>query len=146
MTYPDYNSILPSHNGRPATRPIIDGIAVYKPLVELGNSGATKTLSFANGHFQRLVLTANCTFTLVAPNETSSTSPSSQYIMRLHLTQGGAGHPTYLVSWPAATLFASGTPPVLSANTGETDILELYYAAGAWHVSQIYHDASVSAI
>jgi hypothetical protein len=88
------------------------------------------------------VLTANCTIRLTAPNETHAASPSSQFTMRLHLTQGGAGH--FTVTWPAATLFAAGTPPVLSVLAGTTDILELYYAAGAWHVSQIYHAAAVN--
>ena len=61
----------------------IEGI--YASEYDNGNSGAAKTIDFANGYAQKITLTADCTLTITAP---ASTKPGQ---MRLRVIQDGTG-------------------------------------------------------
>jgi hypothetical protein len=136
----NFRGVVPSNPLRPAHSPVINDVAVYRPIVELGNGGAAKTIDFFNGHNQRLTLNgATCALTLTTPPEHSSTTPTSQFVMRLHLVQGAGGGK--LVTWPAATRFPGGVL-VLSVAEGAEDIFELRYAAGKWNVRALIVNAA----
>lgn len=137
----NFRGIVPSNPLRPAHSPIINDVAVYRPIVALGNGGAAKTIDFFNGHNQRLTLNgASCALTLTTPPEHSASTATSQFVMRLHLVQAAPG--TRVVTWPAATRFPGGVAPVLSTATGAEDILELRYAAGKWNVRALILNAA----
>jgi hypothetical protein len=139
----NFRGVVPSNPLRPAHSPVINDVAVYRPIVALGNGGAAKTIDFFNGHNQRLTLNgATCALTLTTPPEHSRTTATSQFVMRLHLVQAAPG--TRVVTWPAATRFAGGVLPVLSTATGAEDILELRYAGGVWNVRALILNAAAA--
>jgi hypothetical protein len=144
MTYPNFNGVFPSRYNYVTSNPQVPDIEVYQPIVDLGNSGATKTLNFFDGHFQKLTLTANCTVTLTALPAINHPTKTVQYTMRLHVVQGGAG--SFEITWPAGTLFAGGAPPTCTNAPGSLDIFEVYYAGGHWWVSKLYSDAKLNPI
>lgn len=137
----NFRGVVPSNPLRPAHSPVINDVAVYRPIVALGNGGTAKTIDFFNGHNQRLTLNgATCALTLTTPPEHSKTTATSQFVMRLHLVQAAPG--TRVVTWPAATRFPGGVAPTLSTATGAEDILELRYAAGKWNVRALILNAT----
>jgi hypothetical protein len=140
----NFRGVVPSNPLRPAHSPVINDVAVYRPIVALGNGGAAKTIDFFNGHNQRLTLTVldgGCTLTLTTPPEHSKTTATSQFVMRLHLVQGIGGNRA--VTWPAATRFPGGVAPTLSTAAGAEDILELRYAGGVWNVRALFLNVAV---
>lgn len=87
-----------------------------------GNSGASKTISFALKANQKLTLTANCTLTFTPPVSARST--------KMHFVQGGSGG--YSVTLPSGT---SGSLPSIASGLGDSTIVNFYYdAGGVWHV------------
>lgn len=66
-------------------------------LVDNGNSGATKTITWDNGNIQAVLMTANCTFTFTAPTDGAA-------ILRLRVAGGGS---LYTTTWPATVFWAS---------------------------------------
>lgn len=82
-----------------------------------GNSGVADTITWTAAQKQRSTLTANTTFTFVAPS-----GPAN---LMLKLIQDATGGRT--VTWPAAVLWPGGAPPVLSAGANAIDIVALYY-------------------
>lgn len=83
-------------------------------LVAGGNSGATFTLSLANGNVITLTLSANCTLTF------PTVANDGAYSFTLVLTQDGTG--SRLVTWPASVKWAGGTVPTLSTAAGKVDV------------------------
>lgn len=87
-----------------------------------GNSGASKTISFASKANQKLTLTANCTLAFTAPVSARSTV--------LRVVQGGSGG--YNITLPSGT---SGSLPTISSGVGASTVLNLFYDSdGVWHI------------
>ena len=82
-----------------------------------GNSGAAKTINWANGNHQNLTLTANCALTF-----TGLSGPLTGY---LKFTQGGAGG--FVVTYPVGTKAAGGVVPALTAAAGSIDVVKVRY-------------------
>lgn len=98
-----------------------------------GNSGAAKTINWANGNYQNLTLTANCALTF--------TGLSGPFSGRLKLIQGGVGG--FVVTYPAGTRANGGIAPVLSAAVGAVDLIAVEYDGVACHVSFLVEDSQV---
>lgn len=128
MTYPNFNGVAAQVEHYVSKNPVIDGIDVYKAAVNLGNVGATETIDFAKGIAQKLTLDQNCTFTFLDPP-----GADSQVMVMLFVTQGAGG--SKFITWPAATRFGGGIPPVLSTIAGREDVIECLYANGGWWVT-----------
>lgn len=84
-----------------------------------GNSGATKTIDFNEGNFQRITLTATCTFTLSNPI-------IATYLIRV-INSG-----SYTIVWPANAIGPGGTIPTPTAN--RNTIYTLYYNGSHYFV------------
>jgi hypothetical protein len=93
-------------------------------LNALGNTGSSKTLSFAGGGVKSATLSANCTFTMPTPN---GSTPS----MTLILKQGGTGYTASFTSvkWPG------NTAPTITATNGKTDIIRFVTDGNYWYGS-----------
>jgi hypothetical protein len=128
MVYPNFNGVVAQAEHYYSKNPVINGIDVYKNAVNLGNSGATETIDFAKGICQRITLDQSCTFTFLDPPGTNS-----QVKILLFVVQGGVG--SFTITWPGATRFGGGIPPVLSTIAGREDLIELLYANGGWWVT-----------
>ena len=77
----------------------------------VANTGATYTISFTNGTFQVLTLTANCTFTFPTP------AIGKSFI--LHLRQDGTG--SRLATWPATVKWPASVAPTLTTTANRLD-------------------------
>lgn len=99
----------------------LDNVGVnpnFPPPFDNGNSGATKTISFASSLSQKLTLTANCTLTVTGliPNRTQWP--------QMTIVQGGGGGFTLAVVG-AETPGAAGL--TLSAAPGAKDVVSGYW-------------------
>lgn len=90
----------------------------FNGIVDCGNSGASLTVDFTAGQYQKATMTGNCTFTFTAP-----TGPST---VQLELTQDGTGSRTMTlpasVKWPAAY---AASDKLLSTAASSRDLLVL---------------------
>jgi hypothetical protein len=77
------------------TNPTLTGYT--EANVSIGNSGSSKTLSLANGTFQTVTLTGNCTFTM--PTVVTGQS----FILKVNTGAGGNGAVFTGVKWPGNT-------------------------------------------
>ena len=85
-------------------------------LYDNGNSGASKTITFSNGNYQKLTLTADCTLTFASPATASFT---------LLLKQDATGSRT--VTWPVAVKWAGGSAPTLTTAASSKDAVVFVY-------------------
>lgn len=86
-----------------------------------GNSGASKTISFATQANQKLTLTANAALTFTAPTSARST--------KIRFVQGGSG------GYQPTASGLSGTIPTLASGVGQSTCVNLFYDSdGNWHV------------
>ncbi len=95
----------------------VDSGQAYTDRYDAGSSGAAKTLDFANGNTQLLLLTANTTLTL--------SNPKSGAFYTFEFKQDGTGGRT--ITWPANVKWASDTLPSISSTAGLTSIVCVYY-------------------
>lgn len=79
-------------------------------VTDNGNSGASITINFTKSNYQKVTLTANCTFTFTYPS-----LPTTIY---LKVVQDGTGSRT--VTWPA-TVKWNGSAPTLSTAANAVD-------------------------
>lgn len=128
MTYPHFNGVVAQAEHYHSMDPVINGIAVYKNCVNLGNGGAAETIDFAKGICQRITLDQHCTFTFLDPP-----GSTSQVRILLFVIQGGAG--SFQIVWPGNMRFGGGIKPVLSTIAGREDLMDLQYADGGWWVT-----------
>ena len=87
---------------------------------DAGNSGASKTIDFANGAQQKVTLTANTTLTI-------STPPSVGYY-QLRLIQDATGSRT--VTWSGLTSsrwLGSAAAPAINATATKETLISIYY-------------------
>ena len=98
-------------------------------LKALGNSGASKTVSWLDASVQTLTLTANCTITF--------SDPVVGVALTLILTQDGTGSRTITII--PTPKWAGGVAPTLTTTPGKTDILSLLWDGtsylGIWVVN-----------
>ena len=91
----------------------------YSPMVEDGNSGATKTIDWNAGNEHTLTLTAACTLTLSNPVD------GGRYVLLLIQDGTGSRVPTF----PASVLWAGGTVPTWSTLAGKVDLVTMMWRA-----------------
>jgi hypothetical protein len=100
----------------------IDQVVGLGVEYDAGNSGSSISIDWANGGYQKLTLTANCTITLGTPDEVGR--------YQLRLIQNGAG--AYLVTWGGTAYSssrwggASAAPTINTINNGES-IVSFYF-------------------
>lgn len=84
---------------------------------DAGSGGAAKTIDWANGTAQTLLLTANCTLTFSNPKN------GGRYALRL---AQDAGAP-FTVTWPGTVVWSGGIEPTLATDVGGLDLIAFYY-------------------
>ena len=105
------------------TTPTLTGYV--ESVVAIGNSGTSQTLSLANGTFQTVTMTGNCTFTM--PTATAGQS----FILKV-LTGAGSYTGTFTsVKW------SGGTAPTLTATASKYDLVSFVADGSAWSGSII---------
>jgi hypothetical protein len=90
-----------------------------------GNSGASKTIDFANGQKQKVTLTANTTLTISAPPAVGS--------YQLRLIQDATGGRT--ITWSgfsASRWLSSATAPTPNAAANGESIVSAFWDGAAW--------------
>jgi len=91
-----------------------------------GNSGTSKTITWANGTYQKITLTGNCTLTF--------TAPAGPTHLQLKLIQDATGSRT--ITLPASCRgFDGGAALTLTTDANAVDILFLYYDGTNYHTS-----------
>lgn len=113
------------------TNPTLTGYT--EANVAIGNSGSSKTLSLANGTFQTVTLTGNCTFTMPA------VVTGQSFILKVNTGAGGNGAVFTGVKWPG------NTAPTITTSAGKYDLLSFIADAadgGEWAGSIIQNYTS----
>ena len=113
------------------TNPTLTGYT--EASVAIGNSGSAKTLSLANGTFQTVTLTGNCTFTM--PTVVTGQS----FILKVNTGSGGNGAVFTGVKWPG------NTAPTITTTAVRYDLLSFVADAadgGEWAGSIIQNYTS----
>ena len=100
------------------TNPTLTGYT--EATVAIGNSGTAKTISLANGTFQTVTLTGNCTFTM--PTATSGQS----FILKILTGAGGFTGTFTSVKWPG------GTAPTITTTASKFDLASFIADGSAW--------------
>lgn len=96
----------------PSERLEINNTAVFTSEYDNGNSGASKTIDWGNGNFQKLTLDQNTTLSFTAPGA----------VGRFQLAVSGGA--SYTITWPTITwLTSGGTAPTLAGN----DVITIVY-------------------
>lgn len=85
--------------------------------VDHGNTGSNETIDFSAGKVHAMTLNADCTLNFSNP------VAGGRYL--LEIKQDSIGGRT--VSFPSNVQWSGGTPPILTPNAGQTDIITLYY-------------------
>jgi hypothetical protein len=89
-------------------------------VVSIGNSGASQTLSLANGTFQTVTMTGNCTFTM--PTATAGKS----FILIVNTGAGSFTGTFTSVKW------SSGTAPTITTTASKYDLLSFFSDGTNW--------------
>ncbi len=93
------------------------GGATFEAEYDNGDSGAEKTIDWANGNYQKITLTDGCTLTFTAPPGIGK--------LQLKVVQGESG--SYTLSFSPEIQWADRTAPTLSTAVGYVDILIFYW-------------------
>jgi hypothetical protein len=91
---------------------VIDTYIHQDAVYDNGDSGATPTIDWKNGNYQKIRMTANATFTFVDP-----AGPGSFTLRLLQDSTGGR-----VATWPAAVKWPGGTVVPLSVASGAYDL------------------------
>ena len=121
------NFLLGTTTSPTGTKELVLGGDYIEGVVAIGNSGTTQTLSLANGTFQTVTLTGNCTFTMP-----TAVAGKSFILMLVQDATGGRSASFTSVKWP------SGTAPTITttASTG-FDIISFFSNGTNWYGSAI---------
>lgn len=85
---------------------------------DAGNTGASQTIDWNNGAYQKSTLTGNCAYTFTAP----STGSGRCVRLELHAYQDTTG--SRVPTWPASVKWsAGGTAPTLTTTASKADII-----------------------
>lgn len=114
------------------TNPTVAGMSLTKTAnwsseIDNGDSGASDTITWANGNKQKSTLTDNVTYTFTDPN-----GPCS-LIFRLIQDAGG----TNTVTWPAEVYWAGGSAPTITATGDAVDVVAFYFDGTNYHGSVV---------
>jgi hypothetical protein len=101
-----------------ATGPLFDA------LYDAGTSGATKTITWSNGHIQKLELDQSTTLTFA--------SPVVGAVYSLLIKQGTGG--SKLVTWPTVT-WNKGAAPTLQTAAGSVDVISFIWDGSVYYGS-----------
>jgi len=113
ITYPAGRSVIKDANSV-IVSPTVSAVTVndgYTEETVTANTSTAYTVSLANGTFQILTLTGNCTFTF-------PTATAGQSFM-MFLKQDATGSRT--VTWPVAVKWPSSTAPTITATASKGD-------------------------
>ena len=107
----------------PASDSLVADTIVFPAQYDAGSSGAAKTIDFANGQKQKLLLTGNCTVSLSFPGVGA---------FQIILTQDGTGNRS--VTWSGVTLYVdSPTAPEINTAAGGATLVSVFYdGANVW--------------
>lgn len=89
-----------------------------------GATGATETISLANGSLHHITLDANCTLTFAL----DARAETDGWTFDLMVKQDGTGSRT--ITWPASVKWPAATAPTLTTTAGRTDWLRFTTADG----------------
>jgi len=111
----------------------IKDAAVFLSEFGNGDSGAAKTITWANGNKQLITLSSNCTLTLDGPD-----GKAANFLLRL--VQNAAGSKT--VTWAVhatdtAIKWSGDVEPTLSTAGGSVDIVAFYFDGDTFYGSAI---------
>jgi len=95
----------------------IGEVAHFDSEYDNGSSGSADTITWGNGNKQKSTLTANCTYTFVAPG-----GPCNLVLKVVQDATGG-----WTVTWPGTVKWADGIAPTLSTGANDIDIVSFYY-------------------
>jgi hypothetical protein len=137
MTYPHWQGVLADSQVEQVSSKIITGIGVYG-LSHAHSAlavGGTMTLDFTRGHFQ--------TITLNGVGWIEAYAPPGPVIIRLQVTQGGAGGFYLVPSGMAIATEHNNFPALFSAAPGAVDLIELRYTGTGttWFARNLMADA-----
>lgn len=101
----------------PSGDALMAGAVVFHIQYDAGSSGTTKTVDFANGQKQKLLLTGNCTATLAFPGVGN---------FQLLLTQDATGNRS--VTWSGVSRYVgSATAPAINLVANSSTVVSLYF-------------------
>lgn len=111
---------------------VYDGCFHRGAELDIGNSGASKTIDWGTANFQKITLTnATVTLTFTAPSDAEYPSLIATLVLRV--VQDVSGNRN--ISWPASIKWPGGTvtAPTLTANA--VDIFTFQYIGGLYYAS-----------
>jgi hypothetical protein len=97
--------------------------ATTESVFDIGNSGTAITLSLANGTFQRVTLTGNCTFTM------PSAVAGQSFILQVRTGAGGFTGTFTGVRW------SGGVAPIVTTTASRMDIVSFLSDGTNWYGS-----------
>jgi hypothetical protein len=97
--------------------------ATTESVFDIGNSGTAITLSLANGTFQRVTLTGNCTFTM------PSAVAGQSFILQVRTGAGGFTGAFTGVRW------SGGVAPIVTTTASRMDIVSFLSDGTNWYGS-----------
>jgi hypothetical protein len=98
--------------------------ATYATVTNLGNSSTAATVNWTTGgSIQKITLTGNCTFGVVAPP-----APSRVSLMLLQDTTGSR-----TATWWAGIKWAGAAAPTLTTTASRTDIVTFIYDGSSYY-------------
>lgn len=102
----------------------LSGLVQLRDEYNIGALGASKTLEYANGSFQRAVLNSNCTISLVEP----SIGLGARFVLRWTISGG-----PFQITWPASNFrWLNGEKPIFATSNGKENYVELVYGILGW--------------
>jgi hypothetical protein len=97
--------------------------ATTESVFDIGNSGTAQTLTLANGTFQRVTLTGNCTFTM------PSAVAGQSFILQVRTGAGGFTGTFTGVRW------SGGVAPIVTTTASRMDIVSFLSDGTNWYGS-----------
>lgn len=92
----------------------------FSPMVDEGNSGASKTINWNGGNEHKVTLTANCTLTFSNP------LAGGRYVLLVFQDAAGG----WAVTWPGSIVWPGGGVPAVSNTALKMDIFTFIYDSG----------------
>lgn len=89
---------------------------LWIPLVDDGNSGASKTIDWNDGNEHLLTLTGNCAIDFDNPQD------GGRYVLILATGAGG-----FAPTFPGEVLWPGGTPPTITTDPAKYDLITFIY-------------------
>lgn len=84
--------------------------------IDDGNSGSSDTIDWNEGSFHKSTLTANCTYTFIAPNHVG--------VLVLRVIQDSTPR---TITWPSTVLWPGNIDPILSQTNGSIDLFTFFW-------------------